>query len=531
MNTKTLAAALALAAGAHASSLPPENPKLVVLLVVDQFRYDTLFKVLPHVGDRGFKRLLAEGRLYSNARYRYASTYTAPGHACLSTGAYPDRTGIVANERWDREANKAVSVVYDPRSPVIGAAADDPEGGASAASLRAEAIADRLAPGARAVAISLKERSGVMLAGHRGKAFWYDETQGELTTSVYYMNGRPLWLEHFVERAHPDKLRGAQWTLALPERAYALLGPDDEPFEGDAKGLGRRFPHTVKGREAFTHTPFATQYEFDAALAAIDGEHLGEDAIPDLLAISLTPPDLVGHTYGPDSWELLDVMVRLDAQLAAFLDTLDARFGPAWSLVLTADHGSCPIPERMARDGYAAARIKKKTFTTAAEAALVAAFGPGPWVLAAQDPCLYLNLKRLAAHKLDVDRAARIAADAVARIPGVAAAYTRAELSHPTPALEPWSRSYDAERSGEVMIAMKPYYFWGKYGEKECGESHGTHNDYDQHVPLILRGARIHPGAEAQPVEMTSVAATVAALLGQPRPAQCTAEVLPGAMR
>lgn len=529
MKTKILAAALALAAGAHASTLVPD-PKLVVLVVVDQFRYDTLFKVLPHVGDRGFKRLLAEGRLYSQARYRYASTYTAPGHACLSTGAYPDRTGIVANERWDRDTNKPVSVVFDRKYPVIGAAADDPEGGASAVALRAEAVADRLAPGGRAVAISLKERSGVMLAGHRGKAFWYDEAQGELTTSTYYMNGRPLWLESFVERAHPDRQNGAEWKLALPERAYALLGPDDEPFEGDAKGLGRRFPHVVKGREAFTHTPFATQYELDAALAAIEGERLGDDAIPDLLAISLTPPDLVGHTYGPDSWELLDIMVRLDAQLATFIDELDRRFGPAWSMVLTADHGSCPVPERMARLGYPAARIKKKTFTTAAETALAAAFGPGPWVLAAQDPCLYLDLKRLASHRIGVDRAARIAADAVAKIPGVAAAYTATELAHPTPALEPWARSYDAERSGEVMIAMQPFYFWGKYGEKDCGESHGTHHEYDQHVPLILRGARIAPGAYTDPVEMTGVAATLAALLNQPKPADCQGDVLPGAL-
>jgi predicted AlkP superfamily pyrophosphatase or phosphodiesterase len=512
---------------AFANASPP-RPRLVVELVVDQFRYDTLLRILPHIGDRGFRRLLSGGHTCTEARYPYASTYTAPGHATIATGAAPERTGIVANEYFDRRIGKATSAVHDPAHPLLTG-----RSGASPDPLRVETSGDRLVMAtsgrSRVVAMALKDRAAVLLGGHRGKAFWFDEEAGSMTTSTYYFSGIPLWVARFNE-AHALRA-GDVWSLSLAPRDCALYGPDDPTYETDVPGLGRSFPHRLQGagkvlHDAFTHTPTANQYLLEMAQAALEGEHLGAGPEPDLLAISLTPVDYVGHAFGPDSWELIDMMVKLDGQVAKFLDVLDARFGQTWSLVLTGDHGSCPVPERLSRLGYPAGRIRKATFVKTVEAALTQSFGPGPWVLAPQDPCLYLDSKRIQAAGLDPEVVARRAGEAALSIPGVKGYHTRGQLERAQ--AQPGSHdlftsSFDKERSGDVFIELAPYYFWGKYGEKNCGESHGTHYDYDTHVPLVFYGCGVRQGQTTRPVPMTCVAPTVATLLGVEPPVSCQA--------
>jgi predicted AlkP superfamily pyrophosphatase or phosphodiesterase len=311
------------------------------------------------------------------------------------------------------------------------------------------------------------------------------------------------------------------------------------------QGNGRTFPHKITGKEekaggnyyeAFEHTPWANDLTFALARAAIEAEQMGADDIPDLLGISLTANDLVGHAYGPYSQEVADLTVRTDRQIADFLAYLDKRFGANdLIVVLTADHGAGAIPEFMDRLKLNGARIKKKQIKETVEAALNARYGTANWVVGLEDPSIYLKYQAIDERKLSRSEVERAAGDSLMAIPGVLGYLTRTQFLTgtlpPTPLAAAYQKSFHPDRSGDVILILKPFYIWGKYAEKDEGATHGSPYSYDTHVPLIIRGSAIKPGVYPENIDMADLAPTIATILKINPPAACQGHTLAEALR
>jgi predicted AlkP superfamily pyrophosphatase or phosphodiesterase len=555
-----LAAASAVAQGAADKAQPGEKqpekgaekrargsnaggrPRLVVVIVLDQFRADNLTRFMPYFGEGGFKWLLRNGASLTSAHYTHATTYTGPGHATLLSGSYAHVNGIIGNRWFNRDKGRLESMFYDPDSRLLGLESG-PSDETSPRNFIGTNLCDQLLLSnnfkSKAVAISLKDRAAMMLAGKLGKAYWYHEGLGAITSSSFYMKELPSWVREFNARKIPDSYFGKKWDKSLPEAAYSISRADDFPFETDFKGMGKTFPHPLGDKsgkpspdfyEAFTCTPFGTDYELELARKAIEQEALGADDYPDILGISITGTDIVGHNYGPESQEMQDIVCRTDEQLAVFFDYLNGKFKKGEVLIaLTSDHGACPVPEYMASLGVDAGRIKKKQLSDAIEGALGARFGAAnpdsKWILSLEDPGVYLNWAMIAERKLDRAEVERAAGEAALKVKGIAGFFTRSQFLNGALPPNRWAaqfeKSFYPERSGDVLLMTKPYYFWGTYGERDTGSTHGSPYEYDTHVPLILTGSGIRQGAYAGSVDMADLAPTLASLLGISAPAGC----------
>jgi predicted AlkP superfamily pyrophosphatase or phosphodiesterase len=516
---------------APAAPRTARGPKLVVILVIDQFRQDFLTRFAPFFGEGGFRRLTERGSNFTDAHYGHAATYTGPGHACIVTGTYGYKNGIIANNWYNRARKQREAMIYDPESQLLDGGPTTPADETSPRNLIGTALGDQLmlANGgqSRVIALSVKDRAAEMLGGKMGKAYWFSERLGEMTSSTYYGRQIPSWLREFNTRQMPNAAFGKNWERVLPESAYRISRRDDFPSESDVKGLGRTFPHPVNGKlsapgpdfyTAFTYTPWANDYQFAVARAAIEAENLGRGPYPDLLGISLTAQDYVGHAFGPESQEAQDLVVRTDRQLAEFLTYLTSRFAAEELLIaFTADHGGCPIPEYMASLGIDAGRIKSADVQATVEQALDARFGAGDWVLAADDPSVYLNRDEMARKNLQPAEVERAAGEAALTIHGMASYFTRSALMAGEPSSTPLARqvarSFHPERSGDVMLVTRPYYFWGRYANQDTGTTHGSPYAYDTQVPLVLFGSGIRPATHRGRVEIADLAPTLAALL------------------
>jgi arylsulfatase A-like enzyme len=525
----TALVALALGLSTHAPAdeparMTPTRPRLAVVVVIDQFRYDYLsrFEDLFDPDGGAFLRFKREGAYFTNANYGHATTYTGPGHAHILTGGYACETGMVGNRWFDRASGKVVAIAGDPESHFVGGPGDEGEG-TSPKNMLTTTVGDELLLDGRSkvVTIALKSRAAILLGGKLGKAYWFNEKTGGFATSTYYAASLPPWVAAWNERKLADACVGKTWTPSVPESAFSRASEDDMPWEGDLFGLGRTFPHPIKNYEAACMSPHGNDLELDFARAAIEAEKLGTHEGPDLLAVSLSANDEVGHTFGPMSREVVDMTARTDRQLGAFLRWVEARV-PGTLVVFTADHGASPIPEYMARCGVEAHRIKKKELQAAVEKELGARFGEGKWVAGLEDPSVYLDEKLIAEQKLSRAEVEDAAARALERIPGIARCFTRTQLlrgEHGATAIE---RSYELcfypERSGDVLIVTKPYSFWGKYAEKDYGDSHGSPYGYDTHVPLVFMGPGVRSGVVHESVVMAGLAPTLATLLGVDAP-------------
>ena len=553
MRVKRMTAVMALSAGVlSAAPVPPpqpSRPRLLVVIVIDQFRYDNLtrFRDLfdPQAG--AFGRFRSKGAFFANAHYEHATTYTGPGHAHILSGGYSYLTGIVGNRWFDRASGRLVAAAGDPDSHFVGAPGDESEG-TSPRNFIGTTLGDELILNSqgrsKVVTVALKSRSATLLGGKLGKAYWFNEQAGGFETSTYYAKALPDWVVAWNKKRVADQYFGKVWTPLVPESAFARASEDDFPQEGDVGGLGRTFPHKLTGKleapgevyyDALAKTPFGNDLVLEFARAALDAEGLGRDETPDLLAVSLSANDEVGHTFGPYSREVLDMTVRTDRQLGAFLRYLD-RKAPGYTAVLTADHGATPIPEYSARLGIDAHRIKKQTLKDAIEKALDDKFGEGDWVLALEDPSVYLDLKLIAERKLDPTVVEDATAEALSRVPGILRGYTRTQLMRGLGGTTAIDRAFQLvfhpSRSGDVLILMSPYSFWGsRYAELDYGDSHGSPYDYDTHVPLALMGPGVVPGIYQENVAVADLAPTLAALLEVNSPPVAEGRVLHQALR
>ena len=520
--------ALLAAACPRGSSSPGvrTKPKLVMLIVIDQWP-SWVFEKQQQLFKGGIGRLLREGAVVVNAEIPYASTFTATGHATLGTGVTPNVHGIVGNSWWRRDDRKDRPAEYDREARTLSVGprlGDEKEGeGASGHMLRSEGIADvlrRASSGtARSVAIALKPRSACLVAGKQPDlAIWYDASAGGMTTSKAYVAEPPQWLMKLAEQYPASRYFGSTWDPrdpALLARATKL--PDDAPGEKSDHGLGTAFPHSLAAAKNAAHaiitTPFADELVSQTVAVVLDELQLGKDAVPDFLAVSFGAHDYAGHDWGPDSWEVLDLTLRLDGALGQLFELLDARVGEdQWAVIVTSDHGATPVAERGRL--RSARRIPPSEIEKAAEKAISGQVGAqGPWVAKAVSSNIYLTDKFQELPAVSREPALEAAAKAIRGVPGVAFA-GRTNRFSPGCKLEQDTeraicRSIVAGESGELYVYPTAGSGITTY---TGGTTHDAPFDDNRRVPILVKA----PGVAHQLGDGTllQVAPTLAALLG-----------------
>lgn len=516
------------------------GPKLVVLIVVDQFRYDYVERFDPYFGKDGFRRLIKEGSLFTNANYDYAQTYTAPGHACISTGSIPALNGIIGNRWVDPATGQISEMVSDSKTKIVTNQGVGEEQGSSPHLLIGTAFADqiRLANNfkSKVVAVSYKDRSAILPGGKKPNgAYWFSARAGEFITSDYYTKQLSGWVKNFNASNRPDKFFGAKWERALPEEEYSVAQTGYLPIQRSS--LGQGFPYTITGGEpkpgsrfynAFQFTPFASDYLASFAKAAVEGEELGKDEYVDMLSISFSSPDLIGHSYGPDSQEVMDAYIRLDQTVADLLGYLNKQVGLSNVVIaVTADHGVCPVPEYLGSLGFEASRISGRAIEEAARKALNERFGDDKLISAFINDQFFLNRKRIAEKNISWSEAARIAGEAALTVPGVVEYFTRFQIMEgrmPSSALaRRITNGFHRERSGDVWLVTKPFSF---LAEGPLATTHGSPYHYDTHVPIIFFGARVKAGRVHVECSPSDIAPTLAAILRIEPPPTATGRAL-----
>ena len=514
-----LAALVLLPLAPRAARSEPRPPKLVVLVVADQMRADYLERFRPYFRGGGLERLLEEGLVFSEAHHEHATTYTGPGHAVLGSGIYASSSGIVGNDWFDRLRNRSVYCVDDPES-------SPPY---SAASFTARSLAERVKaryPSARVVGVSLKDRAAILMVGPGADAAYWLRGDGFTTSSAY----RPLAAALDFNARIPAFLEShGAWTFSISSPAASVC-PDDVPTaHGDSK-TGPAFPHEVKSLAAAFQAPAGNELLERFAEGVVSSYGLGANPSgdPDVLAVSFSATDYIGHIYGPESCEAADTYARLDAELGRWLEFLDKRVGRA-NLVLafSSDHGVAPIPAVALKKGLDAGGLEFENRPArtigelargrrALEKAAAERFGytladgdPASRALVKsfEEPSLYIDTEAAAERGVEPSALSAWLEGYLRGLPGVEAVYTAKDIGR---AAAPFRRVFRADRSGDVLIFLKPNWIFSESG---YGAVHGQYQPYDTHVPLILWG-RFKPAIVRRRVAAAQVAPTFARLLG-----------------
>jgi predicted AlkP superfamily pyrophosphatase or phosphodiesterase len=525
-----------------AQATQTQRPKLVVLIVVDQFPFDYLSRYRDKFGEGGLRFLMDNGATFNSCNFKHATTLTACGHAVISTGTYPWANGIVANEWFDRRKGKLVKAIEDESLQIVGGNGS----GVGSRSLIGTTVGDqmKLASNGRGkvITVALKDRAALLLAGRlANSAYWWDSKGGNWVTSSQYSRDLPSWVRAFNDLHYADKFFAKPWQRLLPENQYTASTKDDYPFERTLPGDGRQFPHVITGGasspsepfyQTFGLTPWANQMVADFAIQAIEKESLGQHAEPDLLGINFAAGDYVGHTFGPYSQEAEDIMLRFDRTLAGFLNYVDGKIGLNNCLVvLSSDHGIMPIPEFLKEKGMDAGRIDPRSFRSLLDSALDSKLGADDWIEAFEPPNLYLNLNAIDKQKYRQPDVEAVAAKLAHSVPGVGDVYTAVQFFmnqlSVSPTADPIKKTYFWGRSGELVILPKPgYIFWSE----PTGTTHGSPYSYDTHVPLMIYGGPMRAGDYGQDCSPADIAPTIAAILGIDPPSLNEGRVLSEAM-
>jgi predicted AlkP superfamily pyrophosphatase or phosphodiesterase len=530
---------------ARAQLMQLQHPRLVLVIVVDQFAYELLTRFNSKFGPNGFRYLQDHGAVFTNCRYKQATTQTAVGHSIIASGAYPWSTGIVANE-WLSGSKGIVPSVYDESVQMVGSNGS----GASIKAMRGTTFGDSLKlctnGRSKVFAISLKDRGALYLAGKLGNgAYWYDDRTGAFVSSSQFGSVLPGWVAKFNDKHYADQYFGKAWQRILPETEYTASNKDDYQYEGAMPGDGKTFPHVITGGatspnqsfySTFMMTPFANQMLADLAHDAIDQESLGMHTDPDVLSISFSSPDYVGHLFGPQSQESEDTMLRLDQTIGGLLKYIDGKIGLNHTLVVvTGDHGVAPLPEyvreRGQTHGLDSGRIDPTGFKTSLDSALDSRLGPDDWISEFTPPNLYLNLTAIDKQKYRQPEVESLAAKLAHSITGVGEAYTANQLFTNQLPNSPYDaavrKAYFWGRSGELYVIPRPGYI---FSGGQTGTSHGSPYAYDQQVPLIIFGGPVQAGKYGQDASPADIAPTITSILNVPLPPLCEGRVLQEAL-
>lgn len=499
-----------------------EPAKLVVLVIVDQLSTTQVARYRPLLTG-GLGRMIKNGAYYPEGRFAYANTETGAGHATVATGTWPNVHGIVGNQWVDRTTGARVTCVEDPKF------------GNSPQHLRAPGIADaiKLATRGRGKVVSLatKARASVLVGGHRPElVVWYDASEGRFTPGQWPgMAPVPKWFAPVVLSTGPERVTG-QWTRLRPDIDYAAwASEDDRPFEEALPGLGRTFPHQMgavpkEWPHVYRGTPAALDDLMKLAEAAIIGEDLGGDEFVDLLVLGVSSFDYVGHWFGPNSQESLDMLLRIDAALAKLQDRLFRKVGrDRLLMVLTGDHGVLPVPEAAAAYGVNARRIAKSVIDEALDGRLRVVIPPR----------LYLDSSERAgpAARTLADR--RRWAKKLAQRPEILEAYVPEDVDRFTEPFETYyRRTLYPGRMPDILFRHAAFSYISSVGPNGMGRGtgHGSPYLYDQTVPVLLMGTGVRSGTHRRPVLMTRIAPSIAAALEILPPAAASAPALPGVL-
>lgn len=547
-----LTAVIGLAAPTVASRAA-DRPRLVVVVSVDQLRYEYLERFRGNFAEDGFfRRVERDGATYFECHHRHAFTLTAPGHAVMLSGAYPATHGVIDNNWYDRATKKSVYCVEDLRYPIVGSLGESELKGVSPTTLDAPTVGDVLKEAtegkAKVFGITLKDRAAILMAGKKADGvYWYDSTSGCWVTSRYYRDKLPDYLARLnASHAVQKRYAGKKWELLLPADRYRLNYPDDSLYEESYEKTGRAFPHPLDADDEkhlckqLPGTAYGNEFTLEVMKQMVEHEGLGADDVPDILALGLSTNDYVGHAHGPMSVEVEDITVRTDRLLGDLLRFLDERVGAGrWTLLLSADHGVGPIPEHAATLGLPARRNPLGALadlTARLEAHLRERFGApaaGTYVDKLEASQAYLHSAAVQGDAAKFEAVQNATREFMRSISGVAAAVTRAELmsnqpldlrisAFTSPLLAPGTTleqrfrlAFHPGRSGDVLWALQPY-----QAQSTLRATHGSPWIYDTNVPLLLLGQGIRGGRFERPISPAAMASTVAKLLSIAPPAK-----------
>ncbi|MFL9833855.1 alkaline phosphatase PafA [Chryseobacterium terrae] len=501
-----------------------DRPKLVVGLVVDQMRWDYLYRFYSKYGNDGFKRLLNKGYSLNNVHIPYVPTVTALGHTSIYTGSVPAIHGIAGNDWTDKETGKNVYCTTDENVKPVGTS-NIKVGSHSPKNLWSTTITDelRLATNfqGKVVGVSLKDRASILPAGHTPNgAYWFDDSSGDFITSTWYMNDLPQWVKNFNSQNLPDQLVANGWNTLLPINQYTESSPDNSSWEG-LLGSAKTpvFPYNNLAEDYKTkkdnirYTPFGNTLTLKLAEASVEGENLGADDVTDILAINLASTDYAGHKFGPNSIEVEDVYLRLDQDLAKFFKYLDGKVGKnQYTVFVSADHGGAHsvgfLKEHKINTGFFGEGMEKDL-----NEKLKAKFGVDKLINGVDNYQIYFDRKLMADNKLELEDIKEFAIHELEKDPTVLYAVSTTEVQEatiPEPIKQRIINGINRQRSGDIQLishdSMLPPY-------AKTGTTHSVWNSYDAHIPLIFMGWGIKHGESNKQYHMTDIAPTVSALL------------------
>lgn len=519
-----------------------EMPKLVVGIVVDQMRADYLYRFANHYGEDGLKRLMREGINFQSCHYNYVPTFTGPGHASIYTGTTPANHGIVGNAWWSKEEQKRINCVEDQTSLPIGSSSST-EGNFSPKRLKSNTITDQvklMIRGSKVVSVSIKNRGAILPGGHTPDGvYWFDYATGGFMTGSYYRNELPTWVQRFNKENNAKTYLPDSWETIKPIELYKESREDMYEYEASITDEAPVFPYNLKkaiknGKSLtslFVSTPFANTFLTDFAIDAILHEGLGQDAITDFLAISYSSPDIIGHSFGPYSKEMQDVMIRLDRDIAKLLKELDERIGKDdYVLFLTADHAVEPIPQYLIDHNMAAGYFFHAPFKTFVQNAVNERFG-AKLISDMYNFSIYIDDEKVIELGLDKQEVVDFIRKTVIHYPNIKQVYDSKELLSGT-FLHDWSKKialgFHPAEAGDILYTLEPGYLSVKEDDLKSkqGTSHGSAFSYDTQVPLLFFGKGLSSKNVYRDVDITDITPTLSIMLGLTKPSGSTGAVL-----
>ena len=518
-----------------AKPLEPTAPKLVVGIVVDQMRWDYLYRYKNRFGNGGFKRLMNEGFNCQNTFVPYIPTVTAAGHTCIYTGSVPNIHGIVGNNWFEAKLNKMVYCTDDDSVNTVGS--NSKAGKMSPRNCFTNTMCDelRLATNfkGKVVGIALKDRGAILPAGHSANAaYWYDDANESFITSTYYMKDLPAWVKNFNSRKMPDSLTTLGWNTLYPINTYLQSAPDEEIYEGAYadKTMSTHFPYKFsQGPEAWTQirtSPAGNTLTAEFAKATILNEGMGKDDITDFLAVSFSSPDYIGHQFGPNSVENEDDYLRLDKEFESLFNFLDKQVGKGqYTVFLTADHAVAHVPGFLNEHHLDGGNFNTSTVVKGMNKGLKNAFGYDSLVYGLINYQVHLNHPLTKKYNVNEDSLKLWVIDYLRKEPQVSNVFDLQKTFD-----QPMNdriktvvaNGYYFGRSGDVEVIFKP----GVMDHGSTGTSHGVWNPYDSHIPFLLMGNGVKHGQTYRETYMTDIAATISALLHIQMPNGCVGKVV-----
>jgi predicted AlkP superfamily pyrophosphatase or phosphodiesterase len=501
-----------------------KRPKLVVGIVIDQMRWDYLYRYYNKYSQGGFRRMLREGFSCENAYINYLPSFTAVGHTCIFTGSVPSISGITGNNWTEQLTGAHVYCTGDSTVHTVGVH-ESLEGKMSPRNLLVSTITDELRIAthyeSRVVGISLKDRAAILPVGHMANAaFWMDDSTGDFISSTYYMNSLPEAIGHFNREKNIGKYLNSGWNTLYPIATYIESDSDNKIYEGKLTGeLAPVFPHNIKSAYSKNHvsfrsTPFGNSLTLDFAKTILDAYQLGQRDATDFLTINCASTDYVGHLFGPNSIEVEDTYLRLDLDLASFFSTLDTKIGKGNYLVfLTADHGAANAVGFSQENRIPADFFVSATMLTNLDLLIQQKFGISKAIRSAENYQLNFDLEKIAATGADFDAIKKLVINYLKKQPGVNFAVDMDKIQDaaiPEPIRTMIINGYNYKRSGQIQVVFQPAWL---ESYAKTGTTHGTWNPYDTHIPLIFMGWDIQAGASALTVHMTDISPTLATML------------------